>query len=59
MQISFEEGHFYLKGIEDSPEGEALFLADGPSTYSLSLTKELKETQDTFTIPEMKPVSTK
>lgn len=59
VQIGFEDGHFYLKGIKDSPEGEAAFLKDGPSTYLFSHIKGLKETKDTFTVPEMKPVSTK
>lgn len=59
MQIGFEDGYFYLKGIKDSPEGEAAFLKDGPSTYLFSYIKGLKETKDTFTVPEMKPVSTK
>lgn len=52
MQIGFENGHFYLKGIKDSPEGEAVFLKEGPSTYLLGRIKRLKETKDTFTMPD-------
>lgn len=52
LQIGFENGHFYLKGIKDSPEGEAESLQDGPRTYSFSRIKGLKETKDTFTVPD-------
>lgn len=54
VQIGFEDGHFYLKGIKDSPEGEAAFLKDGPSTYLFDQIKGLKETKNQFTVPEMK-----
>lgn len=52
LQIGSEDGHFYLKGIKDSPEGEAAFLKDGPSTYLFDQIKGLKETKDTFTVPD-------
>lgn len=51
IQIGFENGHFYLKGIKDSPEGEAEFLKEGPSTYLFGRIKGLKETKDTFMMP--------